>query len=205
VRSANSHDHRGNRGRPASWLLLSAFVILADQVSKVYIARHYLEFEFTRILPVLDITSMHNVGAAFSFLASASGGSVGYSSARRGGQHRYTIWLLKAAARHAWFARRRPCARARAVVDARGVARGDAAVLVEGGLETLQRIERRAVPRILVVGEDERAFAAGDLDRDDLFLKRPAFCAASSSAGWRARTGPAPRASPRIPSPRSPR
>src|SRR6266436_6380395 len=63
----------GNRGRPASWLLLSAFVILADQVSKVYIARHYLEFEFTRILPVLDITSMHNVGAAFSFLASASG------------------------------------------------------------------------------------------------------------------------------------
>jgi len=63
----------GNRGRAASWLLLSAFVILADQISKVYIARHYLEFEFTRILPVLDITSMHNVGAAFSFLASASG------------------------------------------------------------------------------------------------------------------------------------
>src|ERR1700736_2134950 len=63
----------GNRGRAASWLLLSAFVVLADQVSKTYIARHYLEFEFMRILPVLDITCMHNVGAAFSFLASASG------------------------------------------------------------------------------------------------------------------------------------
>jgi signal peptidase II len=62
-----------NRGRPASWLLLSALVILADQVSKAFIAGHYLEFEFTRILPVLDITCMHNVGAAFSFLASASG------------------------------------------------------------------------------------------------------------------------------------
>jgi signal peptidase II len=48
-------------------------VILADQLSKAYIAGHYLEFEFTRILPVLDITCMHNVGAAFSFLASASG------------------------------------------------------------------------------------------------------------------------------------
>ena len=62
-----------NRGRPALWLLLSALVILADQASKAFIAGHYLEFEFTRILPVLDITCMHNVGAAFSFLASASG------------------------------------------------------------------------------------------------------------------------------------
>ena len=62
-----------NRGRAASWLLLSALVVLADQVSKAYIAGHYLEFEFIRILPVLDITCMHNVGAAFSFLASASG------------------------------------------------------------------------------------------------------------------------------------
>jgi signal peptidase II len=61
------------RRRAASWLLLSAVVILADQLSKAYIAGHYLEFEFTRILPVLDITCMHNVGAAFSFLASASG------------------------------------------------------------------------------------------------------------------------------------
>jgi signal peptidase II len=61
------------RGRPSSWLLLSALVILADQASKAFIAGHYLEFEFTRLLPVLDITCMHNVGAAFSFLASASG------------------------------------------------------------------------------------------------------------------------------------
>ncbi|MEA3197008.1 MAG: signal peptidase [Gammaproteobacteria bacterium] len=63
----------GNRSRAASWLLLSAFVVLADQVSKMYIVRHFLQFEFTRILPVLDITCIHNVGAAFSFLASASG------------------------------------------------------------------------------------------------------------------------------------
>ena len=41
-------------------------MILADQLSKAYIAGHYLEFEFTRILPVLDITCMHNVGAAFA-------------------------------------------------------------------------------------------------------------------------------------------
>jgi signal peptidase II len=62
-----------NRGRAAVWLLLSALVVLADQLSKSYITNHYGEFEFTTVLPILDITRMHNVGAAFSFLATASG------------------------------------------------------------------------------------------------------------------------------------
>jgi len=55
------------------WMLLSVLVIVADQLSKSYIVAHYGEFEYTAVLPVLDITLMHNVGAAFSFLASASG------------------------------------------------------------------------------------------------------------------------------------
>src|SRR5258708_23218149 len=62
-----------HRSQATAWLLLSAFIVLLDQVSKAYRTRHYGEFEFTRVLPVLDITRMHNVGAAFSFLASASG------------------------------------------------------------------------------------------------------------------------------------
>jgi signal peptidase II len=62
-----------NGTRAAAWLLLSACIVLADQLSKAYITRHYGEFEFTSVLPILDITRMHNVGAAFSFLASASG------------------------------------------------------------------------------------------------------------------------------------
>jgi signal peptidase II len=62
-----------NRGRGARWLLLSAFIVIADQLSKSYIAVHFGEFEYISILPVLDITRMHNVGAAFSFLATASG------------------------------------------------------------------------------------------------------------------------------------
>jgi signal peptidase II len=61
------------RGRGAMWLLLSLFIILADQLSKSYIVAHFGEFEFISLLPVLDITRMHNVGAAFSFLATASG------------------------------------------------------------------------------------------------------------------------------------
>ena len=60
------------RGATA-WLILSALVVIADQVSKAWIVRHFAEFEFVSLLPILDITRMHNVGAAFSFLASASG------------------------------------------------------------------------------------------------------------------------------------
>jgi signal peptidase II len=60
-------------GRPTAWLVISALIVAADQVTKAYISSHFGEFEFRRVLPVLDITLMHNVGAAFSFLASASG------------------------------------------------------------------------------------------------------------------------------------
>ena len=61
------------RNRSVIWLLLSALVVVVDQLSKLYITSHFGEFEFTAVLPVLDITRMHNVGAAFSFLANASG------------------------------------------------------------------------------------------------------------------------------------
>ena len=85
-----------SRGGAKMWLLLSAGVIALDQLSKAYIASHYLEFEFTRILAVLDITCMHNVGAAFSFLASASGWQrwvfIGLAVVVSIG---ITIWLLK--------------------------------------------------------------------------------------------------------------
>src|ERR1700734_147477 len=63
-----------NRGRAAVWLLLSALVVLADQLSKSYITSHYGEFEFTTVLPILDITRMHNVidrirlGAVIDFI-----------------------------------------------------------------------------------------------------------------------------------------
>jgi signal peptidase II len=85
-----------NRRRATSWLLLSACTVLADQVTKAYIGRHFLEFEFIRILPILDITCMHNVGAAFSFLASASGWQrwvfIGLAVVVSIG---ITIWLLR--------------------------------------------------------------------------------------------------------------
>jgi signal peptidase II len=59
--------------RRGHWLLLSLAIVVADQLSKAIIVGHLGEFEVRTVLPVLDVTLMHNTGAAFSFLASASG------------------------------------------------------------------------------------------------------------------------------------
>lgn len=71
VEQSMSRTVRGTNGW--RWMLLSALVVIADQVSKNYIVGHFEEFEVKTLLPILDITLVHNVGAAFSFLASASG------------------------------------------------------------------------------------------------------------------------------------
>ena len=66
-------NQENRRPRHANGCCCRSIVVLVDQLTKAYISRHYGEFEFTTLLPVLDITRMHNVGAAFSFLAGASG------------------------------------------------------------------------------------------------------------------------------------
>ena len=57
----------------ARWLWLSALVIALDQASKALIVSHFELFERRALLPVLEITRLHNKGAAFSFLSEASG------------------------------------------------------------------------------------------------------------------------------------
>jgi len=55
------------------WLPLSAVVILADRAVKVWITHHFAPLERVHVLKVLDIILTYNTGAAFSFLAEASG------------------------------------------------------------------------------------------------------------------------------------
>jgi signal peptidase II len=55
------------------WLWLSVVVVLLDQVTKLYIVAHFELYERLEVLPLLDITRLHNTGAAFSFLAGAGG------------------------------------------------------------------------------------------------------------------------------------
>lgn len=57
----------------SSWLWLSAFVILLDQATKAVINSSMELYDRIEVLPILEITRLHNTGAAFSMLADASG------------------------------------------------------------------------------------------------------------------------------------
>jgi signal peptidase II len=55
------------------WIWLSALVVALDQLTKWLIVNHFALFEILPMGPVLDITRLHNEGAAFSLLAQAGG------------------------------------------------------------------------------------------------------------------------------------
>lgn len=55
------------------WLFLSAFVIVADQVTKLLVINRFELYESRFVFEYLNFTRLHNTGAAFSFLAGASG------------------------------------------------------------------------------------------------------------------------------------
>ncbi len=55
------------------WLPLTAVVIVLDQLSKAWLAKHFTFDESVAILPMLNVTLRFNTGAAFSVLADASG------------------------------------------------------------------------------------------------------------------------------------
>jgi len=62
-------------GEPSGlrWLPVTVGVIGLDQLVKLWIVQHLALYRTVRVLPVLDITLTYNRGAAFSFLAEASG------------------------------------------------------------------------------------------------------------------------------------
>lgn len=55
------------------WIWLSAVVVLLDQWSKGLASTHLAYLSPVPLLPSLNLTLMHNSGAAFSFLSDASG------------------------------------------------------------------------------------------------------------------------------------
>lgn len=55
------------------FLWLSALVIAIDQLTKAAIERTLDMYQSISVLPVLEITRLHNTGAAFSFLAGEPG------------------------------------------------------------------------------------------------------------------------------------
>lgn len=55
------------------WLGLSVLSIVLDQVSKLAVAGNMQLYESIPVLPFFNLTYVHNLGAAFSFLSEAGG------------------------------------------------------------------------------------------------------------------------------------
>ena len=55
------------------WLGLALFIFLADQFTKALILGHYQLGDSTFVTSFFNVVRVHNTGAAFSFLAGASG------------------------------------------------------------------------------------------------------------------------------------
>ncbi|MCL2075930.1 MAG: signal peptidase II [Betaproteobacteria bacterium] len=55
------------------YLLLAALILLADQATKLMILANFELYEHVALAPFLNLTLVYNPGAAFSFLAGASG------------------------------------------------------------------------------------------------------------------------------------
>ena len=69
METASSHSKFG----AWVWLWLTAAVILLDQLSKWLVASHLTAYSSVRVLPVFNLVLYYNAGAAWSFLAGASG------------------------------------------------------------------------------------------------------------------------------------
>lgn len=63
----------GSRAKWSHWLLLAAIIALADQVTKWWVASLLSPGESRTITAFFELVLVFNRGAAFSFLASASG------------------------------------------------------------------------------------------------------------------------------------
>lgn len=64
---------RTSSGRMLPWLALALVILIADQLTKTLILGHYRLGDSTVVTGFFNIVRAHNPGAAFSFLAGASG------------------------------------------------------------------------------------------------------------------------------------
>ena len=90
---------------PRWWYLLSLAVIVLDHITK-YLASTHLEYgELVTLLPVLDLTLLHNRGAAFSFLSDAGGWQRWFFAAIAVGASAWiAFWLQRLPAGKRWLA-----------------------------------------------------------------------------------------------------
>lgn len=86
---------RDRSGSWLPWLGLAAAIILADQFTKVLILGSYRLGDSTYVTPFFNIVRAHNSGAAFSFLAAASGWQRWFFTGIGVTAAIFIVWLLR--------------------------------------------------------------------------------------------------------------
>ncbi|SFB80490.1 signal peptidase II Aspartic peptidase. MEROPS family A08 [Polaromonas sp. OV174] len=77
------------------WLGLALILLIADQFTKVLILGYYRLGDATYVTSFFNVVRVHNTGAAFSFLASASGWQRWFFTVLGLVAAAFIIWMLK--------------------------------------------------------------------------------------------------------------
>ena len=84
-----------SRGALLPWLGLALLLLIADQFTKVLILGYYQLGDSSPVTSFFNIVRVHNSGAAFSFLASASGWQRWFFTAVGVGAAMFIIYMLR--------------------------------------------------------------------------------------------------------------
>jgi signal peptidase II len=85
---------KSSSGSTLRWLALSLIILLVDQFTKVLIAGYYHLHDATYVTSFFNVVRAHNTGAAFSFLAGASGWQRWFFTAVGVGAAILILWML---------------------------------------------------------------------------------------------------------------
>jgi signal peptidase II len=86
------------------WLGLALLIFLADQYTKTLILGYYQLGDSTWVTSFFNVVRVHNSGAAFSFLAGASGWQRWFFTAIGLGAAVFIVWMLRQHAGQRLFA-----------------------------------------------------------------------------------------------------
>ena len=91
-------------GSMLPWLGLALIVLIADQFTKILILGYYQYGDSTYVTPFFNIVRAHNTGAAFSFLAAASGWQRWLFTGIAVAAVLFILWLLRSHSHQKLFA-----------------------------------------------------------------------------------------------------
>ena len=87
--------HSSSNASMALWLGLALIVILADQLTKTLVLREFQLNDSRTVTSFFNLVRAHNTGAAFNFLAGASGWQRWFFVGLGGVASAFIIWMLK--------------------------------------------------------------------------------------------------------------